>query len=727
MDIQAAFKITAGVVGQQSVDTLNDGIKKLSGLAKTAGLALAGLSAGFGLSVLSSKFDEVISKTAGLKDMAERTGSTVENMGALSRAANLTNNDFGDIEKAIIKLNKAMAGSDNEAKGAAHALSAIGLNIKDLRQMDPALAFQKIAVAMGGFEDGAGKVAVAMDIFGKNGAAVLPFMNDLVEVGDLVSKTTREQAEMADEYEKSLKRLTATKGELYKVISMSLLPVANAFVNMLIDTTNQTDGVRSAAKGLATDGTLTSVFKEAGRAGAAFLDILWIVTKSIKQIASSIAVVTNDLVTLVELAMKAPTALFKHGGVEELKDIWRLRGEFAAAANEDMSARWQGSLTPFTDNLEKQYAKMEGPRVTPPPRSNGLLGYKSSDGPPEKKEADPFAVAMADMGRESAKLQFQAKHVAEYEDKITSAKLAQVQFDVEFGKFKDLTEGQKSLLLFLAGDVDRYANELKLALAGLDYDKETKKIEVQTRSLGETNLQRQIGLALMDLENKGIKEGSALYEELSRKRIDALTKADEASKSFGVGLREGFNDYLETVSNNAAQIKGLLTNAFKGAEDALVEFAMTGKLSIRDLASSVIKDLIRIQIQQNIMRPVTSFLSGVFGSFFGSPSSGDMSWAANAMDARASGGPLNIGRATLVGEQGPEIIVPGSSGTVIPNSALGGTQNIAIGITVNAQTGDTSTTGDKNTASQELGKRMAAAARAVIVNEQRPGGLLYGA
>lgn len=41
------------------------------------------------------------------------------------------------------------------------------------------------------------------------------------------------------------------------------------------------------------------------------------------------------------------------------------------------------------------------------------------------------------------------------------------------------------------------------------------------------------------------------------------------------------------------------------------------------------------------------------------------------------GGPVSAGKAYLVGERGPELIVPGASGTVVPNSAMGGfVQNI---------------------------------------------------
>jgi len=48
--------------------------------------------------------------------------------------------------------------------------------------------------------------------------------------------------------------------------------------------------------------------------------------------------------------------------------------------------------------------------------------------------------------------------------------------------------------------------------------------------------------------------------------------------------------------------------------------------------------------------------------------------------ARASGGPVSMGKTYLVGEKGPELFSPGTSGSIIPNKALGGTSS---GTTIN--------------------------------------------
>ena len=56
----------------------------------------------------------------------------------------------------------------------------------------------------------------------------------------------------------------------------------------------------------------------------------------------------------------------------------------------------------------------------------------------------------------------------------------------------------------------------------------------------------------------------------------------------------------------------MVTNSFKKMEDTLVDFVMTGKLAFKDLANSIIRDMIRIAIQQTIMAPFTNW----FGSLF---------------------------------------------------------------------------------------------------------------
>ena len=87
---------------------------------------------------------------------------------------------------------------------------------------------------------------------------------------------------------------------------------------------------------------------------------------------------------------------------------------------------------------------------------------------------------------------------------------------------------------------------------------------------------------------------------------------------------------------------------------------------------------------------------------------------------KAKGGPVTGGSPYIVGEKGPELFVPGSSGNIVPNHAMGGAN-----VVVNVDASGSSVQGNAGQ-SEELGRMLAAAVQSELVNQQRPGGLLAG-
>ena len=97
------------------------------------------------------------------------------------------------------------------------------------------------------------------------------------------------------------------------------------------------------------------------------------------------------------------------------------------------------------------------------------------------------------------------------------------------------------------------------------------------------------------------------------------------------------------------------------------------------------------------------FLGGILGGLF------------------ANGGQPPVNKISVVGERGPELFVPRSAGTVIPNQEIGGsniTNNISI--SVDASGSNVQTDGD----GQQFGQALATAIRLEIVKQKRSGGLL---
>ena len=156
-------------------------------------------------------------------------------------------------------------------------------------------------------------------------------------------------------------------------------------------------------------------------------------------------------------------------------------------------------------------------------------------------------------------------------------------------------------------------------------------------------------------------------------------------------------------------------------EDALVNFVMTGKLNFSDLAKSIISDMARIFIRQQLLKPFANiFKANADGNAFGA--NGIVKYRkggiVNSPTMFAYGG-SNLG---IMGEAGPEAILPlkrGRGGKLGVIAQGGGGANV----TVNVDASNSSVSGDDDS-SRELGEALAAAIQNQLVEEQRPGGLL---
>jgi lambda family phage tail tape measure protein len=143
------------------------------------------------------------------------------------------------------------------------------------------------------------------------------------------------------------------------------------------------------------------------------------------------------------------------------------------------------------------------------------------------------------------------------------------------------------------------------------------------------------------------------------------------------GASEALRKYVEDANNTGASVERAMTNAFKGMEDALVNFVTTGKLDFSSLVNSMIADLVRFQIQQSIMKPLMQSMSGTGGGI--EVSNGGFLDSALKLFGFANGGQPPVGVPSIVGERGPELFIPNTPGTIVPNHALGGS-NVTVNV-----------------------------------------------
>ncbi len=210
------------------------------------------------------------------------------------------------------------------------------------------------------------------------------------------------------------------------------------------------------------------------------------------------------------------------------------------------------------------------------------------------------------------------------------------------------------------------------------------------------------------LTNGVIGEQFALLKTELEELVKVENQVIQAAKSIGDAF--------------GTSLKGVITGTMT-AQEALANFFQSIADHFADMAAQMISKWIQMQIlglaQSLLPGGSTIFPRGVdnFSSFFGA---GGPSFSVGAFGgARAAGGPVASGSTYMVGERGPELFVPRSSGTIVPNHALSGTTNVVVNVDASGST----VQGDSPNANQ-LGRVISAAVQAELVKQQRPGGLL---
>lgn len=243
-------------------------------------------------------------------------------------------------------------------------------------------------------------------------------------------------------------------------------------------------------------------------------------------------------------------------------------------------------------------------------------------------------------------------------------------------KMKALFAEQQALVKLQRYNRLRYAEEIKLAgqVKDLNLDrlesiaKNQKDIDNEIAKRNKTLHDNEMKLIM--IKAKAIKDLNLI--KLQDLKVEPISPLDNSTS---------FDEYiegLEEATNATNAFSDMAVNAFKGMEDALVEFALTGKLSFKDLMNSMIADLMRFLTRQ-MMLSVFGGLGNLFSAGSGGvvPNMGDAIHSAHGNAFKptgvvqyATGGAFTnsiVNRPTpfahgggfgVMGEAGPEAILP---------------------------------------------------------------------
>lgn len=250
MNMNAMLKIRADVDGQNKIVALNRGLQSVG--ATAAGVtgamrgltgAAAGLSGALGslaplLSVagLAGMVKGSIAAGDAIYDLSQRTGVSVEALARFKKAAATSGTDLEGVSKGLVKLSKAMLDAATGGKASAASFQALGIDVKNadgsLKSADQVML--EVANRFKAMPDGVAKTALALRLFGKSGAELIPMLNMGGEAIDRMKvKMTEAFAQKADEYSDKLAILSGKVGALGADLTIALLPALNQITDAL--------------------------------------------------------------------------------------------------------------------------------------------------------------------------------------------------------------------------------------------------------------------------------------------------------------------------------------------------------------------------------------------------------------------------------------------------------------------------------------------------------------
>lgn len=623
-----------------SISDLNSSVSNVTG--KIAGLTAVLATVGSAVQIKS-----LIDTADNMNKLSQKTGIAVSELSSLSNTADLAGVSNEELGSALIRLNKSIAEASSGAKDQSEAFKNLGINVKDANgNIRPtAEILGEVAGALSGAADGATKTQYAMALFGKAGADLIPFLNQGKEgIKEFGATFGDEFAQNAEKFNDNITKLNQS----FKLILV--------------------DAINPMLEGLS---KLIVEFQAGTKYSGGFLDAI-----------RNFGTINPFKTTEENLVTVRQEIESNNAAIERYK-----RANSDTRALDDYNRHLQNRLNYLKAIQESEMKPMfhqsigKGRRdIEPPKKPLPSLG-KVADKSEAEKELEKIANAYQSISTEIEKLFYT-------EDQMLLSQFQRVTNDKKsIEQYKVLLAERRKILnldaeLEQAGKTADKLQEEALKKQN-DLLQTAKKLYEETRTpLENFNIEMA---RLDDLLTKGY----ISWDVYSRATLNALEDLD----TFKEKGKDTFEELKDAINGWGNEFTNVMTSA-----------VMTGKLSFSDLANSIIRDLIRMQIQSMITTP----LLAMGKSFLGIKPDG----------ARAMGGPVTTGKSYLVGENGPEIFTPSGSGAITANNQIA-----SGGVTVN-QVINVST-GVQQTVRAEiltLMPQIAGAAKAAVADAKMRGG-----
>ena len=450
---------------REQLDGVKESLKSMKEMVEAMGIAM-----------LAEHLVEAAKSAAEFGDRiehaAQQTEMSTESLQGLGFAAKMSDVDFQSLSVGLEHLSRAMLQTQQGSLQSASAFRSVGLSAQQLQGMSMDEVLAKVADRFHATRDGATKTALAMQLFGRSGAELIPLLDrgsegidalkaKAKQLGIVMSEeSVRQSAAFADK----LKEISAEGQAVTRNLMGELMPAMNRIVDAFLK--GSTDG-----------GVLKEMFRQMGDAAVWMTGFIAKLAATVEALGKTIAMVA----AVVSHPMSA----------KSIFEAWK----------EDVDAL-QARTNAFLATLGTASA------ASSPSESEGATGTGT---------LAVFRTSGSRSGRHHAG--GERSHMAEYEERLAETKVYYQQTDDlrEYSKSQEIRYWQDILETQKLSANDRIAIERRVSSLTLD---QMKQDAAERRKLAEEAIQAHRDQALNDValdEEKAqtkLKSGRITHDQL---------------------------------------------------------------------------------------------------------------------------------------------------------------------------------------------------------------------
>jgi len=671
---------------QTQLDAARSKLDRFQRGASTTSIAVGNLLAR-GIEAAASRLTEMAFNAVNTADeiskMARAVGASTEFISESAYAASLAGVEFEAYTAALVKLSKNAVMAQRGSKEQADAFRALGVDAGEVAR-DVEGGIDLIADAFARFSDGPEKAAVAVALFGKTAG---PNMVSLLNAGSVGLRRAREEArsfgvtlsseaaQAAEQFNDNLSRMGfATQGLVNRIVQGLLPTVAN---------------ISDAWVGYAKNASVAEGITRG----------IQVVLETVTVLGAETAFVITSIGREIG-GLAAQAAAIAQGQFAQAREIRRLMVEDAEAARKAQDA--------FVSRVLDRTAPAAS--ATPAGAADAAgklaLGYSALGTAVNSAQSD-LQRLVSHLKEQEATLGMTAGQIEVYRLRAAGAKgetlewalgvlnLVEVekQHQALLESGRQLTEAMRTPIEELASAQARYDELLDAGV--ISYETYARAVLAAQEAFDAATGAQDAAAESIQRLNSILSQTPTAQLEQAARDIELLWDAYQRGQLGVVGSLEAVRQYSEGVSvvmsrvtadveTSSDQWETVAKRAAENMQDAFADFlfdpfdkGLKGMLQSfqqtiqRMVAEAVARDIFKALMGS--MGSVGGVLGGVFKGLFGG--------------SFAAGGDLPAGKVSLVGERGPELVLPSRSRAILSNSdtrraLAGGGSNVAVTVNV---------------------------------------------